>query len=68
MTVAELIEELKSMPQHHTVMIDIGLRYDESIYSVRSHGTKDVKVGPTVVINTVSDSRNDPGVEHIYLG
>lgn len=59
MTVAELIEELRKLPQHHPVLCDVGLRYDESISQVTT-GHHDSRVGPWVCISTVSDPRNHP--------
>ena len=67
MTVAELIEDLNRMPQHHPILIDIGLRYVESVQSLK--GRNDSRLGPHVVIYTESDPRNDPEPEvHYYEG
>ncbi len=57
MTVAELIEELKRLPQHHPVLCDVGQRYDESIRVVETRNLP-AGVGPVVIIRTSEDSRN----------
>lgn len=67
MTVAELIEELRGLPQHHPILIDVGLRYNESIQSVRA-APGDARIGPSVVITTISDVRNEPEKEYHYEG
>ena len=65
MTVGELIEELRKHPQHHPILCDVGLRYDESIQGV-STAPGCSRIGPSVVITTVSDPRNDPRQDEAY--
>lgn len=58
MTVGELIEELRKLPQHHPIFCE-AYRYPESIRCVGS-APGDSVGGPRIIINTVSDPRNDP--------
>jgi hypothetical protein len=62
MTVAELIEELRAFPQHHPVMINADFRYNEPILQIVT-GAGCAKTGPSVVIRSESDPRNDPEPE-----
>jgi hypothetical protein len=66
MIVAELIEELKRLPQHHPIVVDVGLRYNESIQSVMTNCSADSRLGPSVVIYTDSDPRNVAEHERRY--
>jgi hypothetical protein len=59
MTVAELIEALRAFPSHHPVMVNADFQYDESIGHVGS-AQRTLKDGPSVVIRTIADPRNDP--------
>lgn len=59
MNVAQLIEELQRLPQHYPVVCDVRKSVDESIVGVYAGGTMSSRVGPSVVICTVSDPKND---------
>lgn len=58
MTVADLIEELKRMPQYYPVMVESGLQYAESIEYARASQAVALKSGPYVAIVAQSDPRN----------
>jgi hypothetical protein len=58
MTVADLIEELRQLPQYYPIMCDMGMRYPESINSLDHINTCSSKTGPMIVIRTDSDPRN----------
>ena len=58
MTVAELIEELRALPQHHPVLCDLGLRYPESISVLDRRNPPNDKTGQHILIRTVEDPRN----------
>lgn len=59
MTVAELIEHLKGMPQHHPVLCHSDLmRHPESISLVRMQNLCDSKIGPVVTIHTADEPKN----------
>lgn len=63
MTVDELINELRSFPGHHPVMINADFAYNEPILHITtSAGT--ARTGPNVVIRSESDPRNDPEPQH----
>lgn len=58
MTVAELIEELKQLPQHHPILCGVGLRHAESIKGLAMVHLS-AEIGPVAVICADADERND---------
>lgn len=58
MTVADLIEQLKAYPPYHPVLVDVGLRNDESVSHLYGE-TRDSRLGPYVAIKTILDREND---------
>lgn len=58
MNVAELIEELKLLPQYYPVLCDVKMRHDETVVNAKIVNVTDMKLGPVVVLETTEDPRN----------